>query len=97
MHRNPENIFVTMLALLAFASPTQADLINHTYRAYIPNPPLLQVTKWTDIGPIISTNDSVQMPPPWNLEEPSHPEKEGRHFSRLLNPSFMHGPNRIMC
>ena len=42
---NPENIFVAMLALLAFASPAQADLINHTYWAYIPNPPLLQVIK----------------------------------------------------
>ena len=28
---NPENIFV---ALLAFASPAQAELINHTYWAY---------------------------------------------------------------
>ena len=27
-----------MLALLAFASPAQADLINYTYWAYIPNP-----------------------------------------------------------
>ena len=45
MPPNPENIFVTMLALLAFASPAQADLINHTYWAYIPNPPLLQVIK----------------------------------------------------
>ena len=35
---NPENIFVSMLALLAFASPAQADLIDHTYWAYIPNP-----------------------------------------------------------
>ena len=47
MPPNPENIFVTMLALLAFASPAQADLINHTYWAYIPNPPLSQVVKWT--------------------------------------------------
>ena len=39
MPLNPENIFVAMLALLAFASPAQADLIDHTYRAYIPNPP----------------------------------------------------------
>ena len=52
MPPNPENIFVTMLALLAFASPAQADLINHTYWAYIPNPPLLQVVEWTDIGPV---------------------------------------------
>ena len=76
MPRNPENILVSMLALLAFASPAQADLINHPYWAYIPNPPLLQAIKWTGIGPIISTNDSVHMPPLWNLEGPSHPEKE---------------------
>ena len=36
MHWLPENIFVTMLALLAFASPSQADLINNTYWVYIP-------------------------------------------------------------
>ena len=28
------------------------------------------------MGPIISTNDSTHMPPPWSLEGPSHPEKE---------------------
>ena len=31
--------FFAMLALLAFASPHQADLIDHTYWAYVPNPP----------------------------------------------------------
>ena len=30
MPRNPENISVTMFTLLAFASPFQGDLINHT-------------------------------------------------------------------
>ena len=50
MPRSPENIFVVMLALLAFASPAQAELINHTYWAYIPNPPLLQVVELTDKG-----------------------------------------------
>ena len=45
---NPENIFVSMVALLAFASPAQADLINHTYWAYIPNPSLFQVVEWTE-------------------------------------------------
>ena len=72
MPQNPENIFVTMLALLAFASPAQADLINHIYSAYMPNPPLLHVVEWTDTGLIIFTNDSVHMPPPWSLEGPSH-------------------------
>ena len=75
MPQNPENIFVTVLA---FASLAQADLINHNYWAYIPNPPLLQVVEWTDIGLVIPTNDSVHMPPPWSLEGPSHPEEEGR-------------------
>ena len=78
MPQNPENIFIAMLAVLAFASPAHAELINHTYWAYIPNPPLLQVIKWTKRGPIVSTNDSIHMPPPWSLEGPSHPEEEGR-------------------
>ena len=42
MPQNPENIFVAMLALLAFTPPTQA-VIDHTYWAYIPNPPLFLV------------------------------------------------------
>ena len=87
-----------MLALLAFASPAQADLINHIYSAYMPNPPLLQVVEWTDIGPVVSTNDSVHMPPPWSLEGPSHPEDEGRliNISLGYNSSFMYGLSRIM-
>ena len=52
--------------------PAQADLINHIYSAYMPNPPLLHVVEWTDTGLIIFTNDSVHMPPPWSLEGPSH-------------------------
>ena len=32
-----------MLALLAFTSPIQADLIDHTYWASIPNPPFFIV------------------------------------------------------
>ena len=35
MPQNPESIVAAMLALLIFASPTQADLINHTYWAYM--------------------------------------------------------------
>ena len=81
MPLNPENIFV---AMLAFASSTQDNLINHTYWAYISNRRLLQVVERTDIGPIVSTNDSVHMPSPWSLEGPSHPEEEGR----LINISL---------
>ena len=84
MPRNPENIFVAMLALLPFASPAQAELTNYIYWAYIHNPPLLQVVEWTKRGPIVSTNDSIHMPPPWSLEGPSHPEEEGR----LINISL---------
>ena len=47
-------------------------------------PPLLQVIEWTKRGPIVSTNDSIHMPPPWSLEGPSHPEEEGR----LINISL---------
>ena len=72
-------IFLSLCLLcLLLLPPAQADLINHTYWAYIPNSPLLQVVEWTDIGPVVSTNDSVHMPPPWSLEGPSHPEEEGR-------------------
>ena len=47
MPQNPENIFVSMLALLVFASPAQDDLIDHTYWVYIPNPSLLLlVIEW---------------------------------------------------
>ena len=59
-------------------------MINHIFWAYIPKPPLLQVVEWTDMGPVVSTNDSVHMPPPWSLEGPSHPEDEGR----LINISL---------
>ena len=93
MPQNPESIFVAMLALLVFASPTQADLINHTYWAYIPNLPLLQVVEWTDIGLVVSSNDSVHMPPPWSLEGPSNPEEEGR----LINISLGYELEKAMA
>ena len=78
MPRSPENIFVALLAFLAGAPrpPTQAELINHTYWAYIPNPPLLQAVERTEKGPIILTNDFIHMPSPWSLKGPSHPEEE---------------------
>ena len=59
-------------------------MINHTYWAYIPNPPLLQVVEQTDIGLVVSTNDLVHTPPPWSLEGRSQAEEEGR----LINISL---------
>ena len=42
------------------------------------------------MGPVVSTNDSVHMPPPWSLEGPSHPEEEGRlTFVQAIN-SFLY-------
>ena len=81
--RSPEYILLAMLSLLARASPVQA-LTNHTYWAYIPNPPLLQVVEWMKRGPNISTNDSIHMPSSWSIIGPSHPEEEGK----LINISL---------
>ena len=63
MPRSPEYIFLAVLTLLACTSPIRA-LTNHTYWAYIPNPPLLQVVEWTERGPIVSNNNSIHMPSP---------------------------------
>ena len=65
-------------------------MINHTYWAYIPNPPLLQVAEWTDIQPVVSTNDSTHMPPPWSFEGPSHPQEEGRLINISLGYEILH-------
>ena len=82
MPRSPENIFVGMLALLAFASLAWAKLT--TFWGYIPNPPLLHVVEWTEKGLIISTNDSIHMPSPWSMKGPSHSEEK----ERLINISL---------
>ena len=73
-----------MLALLSFVAPAQADLIDHTYWAYISNPPFYYRLQNGQTWDQPSTNDSTHMPPPWSLEEPSHPEEEGR----LINISL---------
>ena len=63
--------------------PAEAELINHTYWAHIPNPPLLQVVEWMEKGPNLLTNDSIHMPSPWSLKGPSHPE-EGKQINISL-------------
>ena len=49
MPQSPEYILLTMLSLLACTFPVRA-LTDHTYWAYIPNPPLLQVVEWMERG-----------------------------------------------
>ena len=39
MPQNPENIIFCYACFACFAFPAQADLIDHTYWAYVPNPP----------------------------------------------------------
>ena len=89
-----------MLTLLACVSPAQAGLTNHTYWAYLPAPPpLLQVIEWTEKGPNVSTNDSTLMPPPWNLEGPSHAVEEGKLINISLGYEVLPlcpGPRGIM-
>ena len=83
MPQSPEYILLAMLSLLACTSPVRA-LTNHTYGAYIPNPPLQQVVEWTERGPVVSTNDSIHMPSPWSIKGPSQAEEEGK----LINISL---------
>uniref|UniRef100_A0AC11CYC2 Uncharacterized protein n=1 Tax=Ovis aries TaxID=9940 RepID=A0AC11CYC2_SHEEP len=59
---------------------------------------VLQVTERTDIGPIVSTNDSTHTSAPWNLEGPSHPEKKEKLITISLGyeglPLYM-GPTKL--
>ncbi|XP_065798159.1 endogenous retrovirus group K member 25 Env polyprotein-like [Muntiacus reevesi] len=83
MPRSPENLLISMLALLT-CDPCSGRLTYQSYWAYLPNPPLLQVVEWTENRLIVSTNDSTNMPPPWNVKEPSHPGEE----EKLINISL---------
>ena len=83
MPQSPEYILLAMLSLLACTSPVRA-LTNHTYGAYIPNPPLQQVVEWTERGPIVSTNNSIHTPSPWSIKGSSHTEEEGKLINIFL-------------
>ena len=50
----------------------------------------MQVAEWTDIQPVVSTNDSTHMPPPWSFEGPSHPQEEGRLINISLGYEILH-------
>ena len=62
--RSPEYILLAMLSLLACTYPSHPHPRPPPAQAgLIPNPVLFQVVKWTERGPILSTNDSIRMPP----------------------------------
>jgi hypothetical protein len=50
---------------------------GQVYWAFIPHPPLLRLVEWSERGPIVFTNDSTHLPPPWKSTGPNHPSEEG--------------------
>ena len=71
MPQSPENLLIAILTLLACTTPALARLTNHTYWAYLPNPPLLQVIKWTEktdpvrLHPYASSLERERALTPW--------------------------------
>ena len=50
---------------------------NHTYWAYVPNPPLLRSTMWEDSSVPVFINDSSWLPRSFDPSLPLKPEEEG--------------------
>jgi hypothetical protein len=46
------------------------------YWAFISHPPLLRLVEWSERGPIVFTNDSTHLPPPWKSTGLNHPLEE---------------------
>ena len=55
---------------------------NHTYWAYVPNPPLLRPIMWEDSS-VCFHNDSSWLPGPFDLSLPFKPEEEGQQHSNV--------------
>ena len=94
---SPENLLITMLALLACMSPARARLTNHTYWAYLPKPPLLQVVEWMEKGrinlwlhPYAPSLEREGALTPWGGG------KTNQHFFRLWSPSLVPEPRVSM-
>ena len=56
---------------------------NHTYWAYVPNPPLLRSTMWEDSSVPVFINDSSWLPRSFDPSLPLKPEEEGRQLSNV--------------
>ena len=50
---------------------------NHTYWAYVPNPPLLRSTMWEDSSVPVFINGPSWLPGPFDPSLPLKPEEEG--------------------
>ena len=69
------------LAMLSVVTTTVSA--NHTYWAYVPNPPLLRPITWEDSSVPIFINDCSWLPGPLDLSLPLKPEEEGRQRSNV--------------
>ena len=65
-------LFLAMLSVV-----TTKVGANHTYWAYVPNPPLLRPIMWEDYSFPIFINDSSWLPGPFDPSLPLKPEEEG--------------------
>ena len=69
------------LAMLSVVTTTVSA--NHTYWAYVPNPPLLRPIMWEDSSVPIFINYSFWLPGPFDLSLPLKPEEEARQLSNV--------------
>jgi endonuclease/exonuclease/phosphatase (EEP) superfamily protein YafD len=79
----PENLFLAMVAILTCTSAVSGQV----YWAFIPHPPLLRLVEWSERGPIVFTNDSTYLPPPWKSTGPNHSLEEGTAMN-IMNISL---------
>ena len=56
---------------------------NHTYWAYVPNPPLLRPSTWENSSVPVFINDSSWLPGTFDPSLPLKPEEEGRQLSNV--------------
>ncbi|VFV44438.1 pok5_human ame: full=herv-provirus, partial [Lynx pardinus] len=68
-------LFIAMVSVLILTVSTKE---NHTYWAYIPNPPLNRLITWDDPSFPVYVSDSVRLPEPYDNRGPFKPEEEGK-------------------
>ncbi|VFV41000.1 Hypothetical predicted protein, partial [Lynx pardinus] len=68
-------LFIAMMPVLTL---TMSPKENHTYLAYIPNPPLNRLITWDDPSFPVYVNESVWLPGPYDNRAPFKSEEEGK-------------------